>query len=188
MEGIVGIGVGEERVFRTGCVCEHVEARNGHEGAEVFERPGGDHLGVLPVAGPSDTDLGRCCGDVVEELAGVVVFAEVCEPEGCVCSGKMRAIECAREVLGYGSTLRGSRVDTDLQDIHFIYRSKVRRIQWLSKRSIFEHWQGDEIWALILKAQEPGMAKIGGVRPIGQIRRCKNTNDKVSSVRNDCNP
>lgn len=54
---------------------------------------GGDTVGVLPVGGPGNVDLGLVLGDAVEELAGVVVFGEVVQASRSVDGVEMRAIE-----------------------------------------------------------------------------------------------
>lgn len=70
-----------------------------HEGTEVFQLARGHLLGVFPVAGPGDADLWLGGGDVVEELAGVVVFCEIGEARGGVDGGEVRAVEGAGEVF-----------------------------------------------------------------------------------------
>lgn len=53
-----------------------------------------------------------------EELAGVVVFAEVGDAGGGVEGGEVRAVEGAGEVLGDGAAERGAGVDGDEENVH----------------------------------------------------------------------
>ena len=51
-------------------------------------------------------------------MAGVVVFGEIRETGGGVDGDEVGPVECAREVLRYGTAEGRARVDADLQDVH----------------------------------------------------------------------
>lgn len=112
------VGEGDEVPAEPGDVGDDIHARQGHGGAEVLARPRRHDLRVLPVGGPGDGEGRGGGGRVGEELAGVVVFAEVGDAGGGVDGGEVRAVEGAGEVLRDGAAERSAGVDGDEEDVH----------------------------------------------------------------------
>lgn len=83
----------DEIVTHPGDVGQVAGPWNGHGTSESFQFSGGNHLGVLPIAGPRDEDriLVRRCS--VEESTSVIILAEVEESCGSVDGGEVSTIE-----------------------------------------------------------------------------------------------
>ena len=92
---------------------EVVDPWQGHGGTPAFKWSRRDRLCVLPVAGPGYGDLGLVTRNAVEELAGVVVLAEVGDPGHAVDGVEMRSVKVSRCVLGDAAAQRCARVDGD---------------------------------------------------------------------------
>ena len=111
----------------------------------------------MPVGGPGDGDLRRKVRDAVEELAGVVVFAEVGDAGGGVDGGEVRAVEGAGEVFRDAAAERGAGVDADGEDPHVLFGG-------------VDHLDRDEVGALVLEAQQAVVREIGGMCPVLEVR------------------
>ncbi len=121
-------------------VGEHVDARQRHTAAPALERACRHDLRVLPVGGPGDGHLGLVVRDAVEELAGVVVFAEVGDAGGGVDGGEVGAVEGAGEVLRDAAAEGRARVDADEEEVHVLF-------------GCVDHGHGDEVGAFVLQAE-----------------------------------
>ncbi len=156
-------------------VGEHVAARQRHAAAPVLERAGGDDLRVLPVGGPGDGDLRLVGGNAVEELAGVVVLAEVGDAGDAVDGGEVAAVEVAGEVLRDAAAERRARVDANDEEEHVLL-------------SGVEHGHGDQVGAFVLQAEQAVVREVGGVRPVFQVRGGVDADHEVLRVRHDHDP
>lgn len=135
------VGHADEVVADARDVGEHVAAREGHAAAPVLERAGGDDLRVLPVGGPRDRDLRLVARNAVEELAGVVVLAEVGDAGDAVDGREGGAIEVAREVLRDAAAERRAGVDADDEEVHVLLGG-------------VDHGHRDQVGAFVLQAQQ----------------------------------
>ena len=126
-------------------------AGQGHKGPEVFQGAGRDQLRVFPIGGPGDGELRLVSRDVVEELAGVVVFGKVGEAGGRVCSGKVSSVEGTGEVLRDGPAERSARVNTDAENVHLVNGGEVGGVQGGGNGGVFDHGHGDEVRTFVLE-------------------------------------
>lgn len=162
------VGQGDEVVAEAGYVFEVVRAWEGHCGAPAFEWAGGDDLAVLPVGRPGNADLGFGAGDAVEELASIVVFAEVCDAGYAIDGREDGSVEGAGEVLRYGAAEGSAWVDADTEDIHCL-------------GGVF-HGDLDHVRAFVLQAEEAVVGEVGGVGPVFEIWGGIDSNDEVLGV------
>ena len=108
----------EQVVARDAYIRQDVRPGQRHRGAkgcQVRCRIYGCELCVLPVRGPGHGD-GR--GNIVEELGGVIVFAEICQARGIGGEwGEMCAVKSAGEVGANATTKGGSGIDGDEEEV-----------------------------------------------------------------------
>lgn len=90
---LIRIRVGDECIRRARRIRQHIHARYSHKRTKFLQRARRYDLRVFPTASPGYADLRGSGGDVIEELAGVVVFSEVCKARGAVCYGEMGSVE-----------------------------------------------------------------------------------------------
>ena len=74
----------------------------------------------MPIGSPSDGQGRFGIGCVGEELAGVIILAEIGNTGGGVDGDEMRAVEGAGEVLGDGTAEGSAGVDGDEEDVDVV--------------------------------------------------------------------
>lgn len=185
-EGVVGgedagvergevVGDGDQVPADAGDVGEGVDAWEGHGAAPAFEGTGGHHLRVLPVGSPRDGDGRLVFGGAVEELAGIVVFAEVGDASDAVDGREGGAVEVAGEVLGYAAAEGRAGVDADDEEVHVLLGGAF-------------HGDGDQIGAFVLQAEEAVVREVGGVGPVFEVGGGVDADDKLLGERHDHDP
>lgn len=182
-----GVGQGNEIPTNPGDVRHHIHARQRHGGAEVLARARRHDLRVLPVGGPGDGQGRLGVGRVGEELAGVVVFAEVGDAGGGVDGDEMRAVKGAGEVLRDGAAERSAGVDGDEEDVHAL-GAEVGGREGRRDGGVEESWHGYEVGTFVLETQEAGVREVAGVRPGLQVGGGEDADSEFLSVGNDHDP
>jgi hypothetical protein len=122
----------------------------------------------LPVRGPSNRHLLLVSRDTGEELACIVVLAEVGDSSCAIEELEVCAIELAREVLSYAAAERCSRVDRKLKQPHRVITSLHRQL--------------DEVWAFILQAEQTDVAQVRSMSPLAQVLRGIEAESQVDGV------
>ena len=126
--------------------------------------------------------------DVVKELTGVIVFAEIGQAGCVVHRDEMRSIKNAWEILADAATLRCTWVDTDLHNVHLAAGIDVRSIKWLRDRRVLQHRDGNQVWTFILLSEKPMPREIRSVFPVFQVRGGENADGELLSVADHSHP
>jgi hypothetical protein len=129
---------------------------------------------LLPVGCPGHRHLSMVTRNSVEELASIVILAEVRDPSSCIERYKVRPVEFAGEIFSDTATQRSARIDRELEQPHWIVRS-------------FQ-WHLHKVGTLVLQAEQANMAQVRRVCPFLQVLGSVESECQVDCVRQNHNP